>query len=253
MAGGFPLVKDPLPDGIDHLVFGCPALEEGVEQVEDLLGVRAGPGGRHPRWGTRNALLALGPRLYLEIVGPDADGPAPVDRAPGPPDSGQSDDEARREGRPTVFELDRLRGPGLVRWALRVPDAAAAAARATRRGLQLGSIMEGSRTRPDGAELRWRLTDPEVNPADGIVPFLIDWGATEHPAISAPPAGELVALSVHHPDPPRIRRLLAALDLSLPVGEGARPGMTARIRRLDGRIVELSGAPRSPPPPTSSA
>ena len=40
---------------VDHLVFACPDLEQGVEQIADLLGVRATPGGRHEGLGTHNA------------------------------------------------------------------------------------------------------------------------------------------------------------------------------------------------------
>ena len=62
---------------IDHLVYATPDLPATVAQVARLTGVAPTEGGRHPGWGTRNYLLSLGERVYLEIVGPDEEQPPP--------------------------------------------------------------------------------------------------------------------------------------------------------------------------------
>jgi hypothetical protein len=201
---------------LDHLVYATPDLAMGVDRISAMLGVRAVPGGQHRGRGTRNALVGIGPRSYLEIVGPDGDQP--------PPDG------------PRWFGIDELTEPRLVGWAAASGDVAGAAARAGREGLRLGGVDVGRRTRADGVELEWRFTDPTFVVAHGLVPFLIDWGTSPHPALAAPRGATILDLRAEHPDPPFVERYLRVVGVEMQVSQAAVPALVARFRTQSGEV-----------------
>jgi glyoxalase-like protein len=203
-------------DRVDHIIYAAPDLQAGIDAVEQLLGVRATPGGSHPGRGTRNALVALGPARYLEIIAPDPAQPNP---------SG-----------PRPFRIDTVRAPALVTWAMKATSLDAEAANARQHGVVLGPVVAGSRTRPDGVVLRWRYTDSRIEVADGLVPFIIDWGSTPHPAQTAPTGATLVGLRAEHPDAARVAGMLLAIGADLHVTQGPRPTLIATIDSPKGRV-----------------
>ncbi|MFI7609975.1 VOC family protein [Nonomuraea terrae] len=202
---------------LDHLVYATPDLEATSAELERLLGVRAAPGGRHPGFGTRNRLIGLGGRSYLEIVGPDPGQPAPAGARP--------------------FGIDGLAAPQLAGWAVAVRDIDAVTARAREHGYDPGEPEEMSRRTPEGELLRWRLTPPQRAGHSGLVPFLIDWGGTRHPADGGLAVVDLMSLRAGHPDPEAVRRDLAALDVQLDLDEGPNPGLTALLRGKNGPVT----------------
>jgi len=207
---------DPEMPRIDHLIYACADLERGSAEIEALLGTAPVIGGRHPRYGTHNALLSLGPTTYLEIIARDPDLQ--------PPDRGAWID---------VPAGDDSR---LLTWVLRAEQIDASASAAS--GIGLGPIQSGRRQAPDGSELSWRLTDPYALPLGGVIPFLISWGDTPHPARSAPRAGTLHKLTIAHPDPERVSAALDALGIELDVAASADPGLIATIETAGG-LIEL--------------
>lgn len=205
-----------VPSGVDHLTYAVPDLDAGISDIERRLGVRPAVGGRHANYGTRNALVALGPQAYLEIIAPDLDLPRP------------------ERGR--LFGLDDLERPGLVTWVLRHESIEELAERARSQGLELGAVESGRREGPDGTVLSWKLTDPYAMPMDGAVPFLIAWGTTPHPAGNAPAGGELVGLRIEHPTPARVREALNALGVEMTVEEGPRMQLVATVETGTGQV-----------------
>jgi hypothetical protein len=201
---------------IDHLVIAAPDLPAAIQSLGALLGVTPSMGGQHPAWGTRNALISLGPRVYLEIMGPDPALALPARKRP--------------------FAMDSLSAPRLVTWACRGEDLGAIAAIAFRLGVDLGDVQHGSRSRQDGTLLTWTLTDLLADREGGVVPFFIDWGGSPHPAESAPAGCALLELRAAHPEPGRITRAFDGLGIDLPVAFGAEPSLAARIKTPLGEV-----------------
>ncbi|QDO87782.1 VOC family protein [Ornithinimicrobium ciconiae] len=190
---------------IDHVILGGPDLSELEEYAESHLGVTPQPGGAHPGLGTRNSLVGLGGRRYLELVAPDPDQPDP--------------------GRPRPFRVDELREPTPVGWALQASGLDDQVAHARGRGVDPGDPRAMSRHTPDGTELSWQLTSVDTD-MQGMVPFLIDWGDTAHPSVGLP-AVKLVSVRFRHPEVARLRSTLEALQaprgpIQLRVGEPSR-------------------------------
>ena len=214
---------------IDHLVYGVPELSAGVARVAELLGVAAAPGGSHEGRGSHNALLALGADAYLEIIAPDPNQPPP--HAPRP------------------FGLDSLVEPRLITFAVHAvragePLLAGAArerleqwrARAAARGYVPAPVAAMSRRRPDGSLLSWHLCQYREPPFGGLVPFLIDWGAADSPASSAPPGCRLLDLEVSSPDAATVGAALQALGVAVRVRNGDRPGLCATLATPRGTV-----------------
>jgi hypothetical protein len=210
------------PCHIDHITVTSPTLEAGAEFIAQTLGVEPQVGGEHPRMGTHNLLLRLGDTLFLEVISPNPQSPAP--------------------GRPRWFGLDSLRpdaSPALSAWVARTADIRATAAACPD---ALGNIEPMSR----GA-LDWLITIPADGslPLDGVAPALIEWNTDTHPASKLADFGlSLVKLELFHTNPLRISRLLSSIDLAGPVSVsplpgGAVPHLVAHINTPQG-LRELS-------------
>ncbi len=219
LAAALAAAPPPLPGQtmVDHLVYAAPDLAEGVRIIEGLLGVSAVPGGQHLGLGTRNYLVSLGDNIYLEIIGPDPDQPTP--------------------DRPRPFGIDELTEPRLVTWAAKGSGLADLVEAAAAGGMELGEVMEMSRQRPDGSLLSWELTSPFAPRADGVVPFVIDWMDSTHPASDLPLGPLLVDFQIQHPEPEQIRTALEAIGSRVEVVESRQPGLVAWIRTSDAVVV----------------
>lgn len=216
---GMPLFEyfknlDQLCPWLDHLILGASDLARGIKFVEEHTGVRASAGGVHPGRGTRNALLSLGPRCYLEILAPDPKQPTLA----------------------WFRSLPQLTEPRLVGWMVHPGDLAALAERLRRSGISCDGPIESSRQRPDGRTLRWKL----LCLADDLqLPFFIEWSAdSPHPADDAPSGLSLVRFEILSPKPDELQRTFEILGLDVPVARSDRPQLCARLAGPHG-VLEL--------------
>jgi hypothetical protein len=176
----------------DHIAVVAPTLERGVAWVEERLGVTMGPGGKHPKMGTHNRLIALSDSSFLEVIAIDPDAQ--------PPD------------RPRWFELDRLgpdASPRLATWVVNTNDVRGVISSSTEDHGVVESVTRG--------DLRWQLTVPADGTfvQDGVAPAVIEWGVGPHPASKMASVGcTLRWFDLSHPEPERITKLLASIGFS---------------------------------------
>ncbi len=168
----------PFPP-LDHLVIAAPSLAELSAWWNDALGAPAAEGGAHTGLGTRNELAGLDETTYVELIGPDPDQPTPP--------------------MPRPFGIDELTSRRLVTFAVAVDDLDRACAAVRAAGIDPGEPRAMERRRPDGVLLAWRLAFPPDPALAGVMPFLIEWGETAHPAASLEPAAALQKLTLQHP------------------------------------------------------
>ena len=183
---------------VDHVIFAVSDLDEGTRLVEEMTGVRPVYGGRHPGAGTQNALLALGPRTYLEILAPQTDVDLPEEVA-------------------WLRDLDEVTPMG---FAVSTIDIAATIEWLSSHDYVTSDPTSGSRAKPDGTKLTWTTMDI-VDPAIQGAPFFIQWDASSaHPATTSPRGCSLQSLTVITPEQAELTDLFGALGLDVAVTGG---------------------------------
>jgi catechol 2,3-dioxygenase-like lactoylglutathione lyase family enzyme len=205
---------DEVPTLLDHILLGCSDLDRGIGFVEEHTGVRAAFGGVHPGRGTRNALLSLGEKHYLEIIAPD------------PKQSAASDH----------YGLQRLAVPRLVGWAAHPGDLNQFAGRVHNAKLAFDGPNPGSRKRPDGRLLQWKTLNLKDD-REGLLPFFIEWSAgTIHPSVDAPSGCKIVRFELATPDPEKLEETAALLGLDVGIVKRAKAELRATLAGPNGEL-----------------
>jgi hypothetical protein len=211
---------------IDHLVVTAPSLESGAAWIQQQLGCALQPGGRHPRMGTHNQLLRIGPDCYLEVLAIDPAATAPT--------------------QPRWFGLDHAASrsvPRLAAWVMRTNHIHELAPLAP---AELGPVQAMQR-----GDLEWLITIPADGacPFDGTLPPLIQWQTTSPPAARLPESSlTLQRLQLRHPEADRLREWFDRAGLAGPIelirsAPGETVGLTASFQRgAGGELVQLGGS-----------
>jgi hypothetical protein len=147
---------------LDHLSYAAEpdGLDATASRLAAKLGMEFVDGGIHPRFGTRNRVLPISDRHYVEVVDV-LDHPA-TDKVP----FGQA------------VKARTAAGGGWMGWVVAVDDLAPIERRLGR------PAVPGNRKRPDGFELRWRQIGVNGLINDPQLPFFVCWESdpAEHPS-----------------------------------------------------------------------
>ena len=193
---------------VDHVSYAAErdGLKATAGRLAEKLGVTPVDGGIHPRFGTRNIILPLADKRYVEVV-TVLDHPA-SDKAP----FGQA------------VRACSEAGGGWLAWVVGISDMSEVEKRLGR------EYVVGSRHRPDGVQYKWRQLGVKGLMADPQLPFYIRWDDDSlHPSDGATTDVTISGLQIAgHPD--RVTEWLG-----LPVGTTGT--------EIDFRFVAPHGTP----------
>lgn len=122
-------------------------------------------------------------------------------------------------------------------YCLQTDDLVAVAERAAESGLGVSAPVAMSRTRPDGITLEWEICYLESDRWGDVLPFLIDWKGSPHPAETSAQGCRLAEFSVLHPEAADLEALFDRLKFPVSVVAAPRAGMVVRLSTPKGEVV----------------
>ena len=145
---------------LDHVsyVASHDQISDVVNRIGSQIGTAFVDGGIHPKFGTRNFTAPLLNGQYIEIVCP-LDHPAT---------------DATPFGQAVKKKADA--GGGWLTWVFSSSDLGKVEEKFGRKA------ADGSRTRPDGSELKWKQIGVKDIMGSGELPFFIQWLTDKHPS-----------------------------------------------------------------------
>ena len=203
---------------IDHLVYAVPDLEEAMSWFEKKSGVLPVIGGKHLTKGTKNALVNLGNKCYLELIAADLDN--------------------------TTFSGNRWMGvdviklPKMTRWSLKTNDLVKDSKVLRDHNPEMGLMEEGQRKTTSGEMLNWQMTVPLPEPLVEVVPFITDWSKSGfHPTEKLPEVCTLESIKLYHPTPRYFESIFCKLGMKNLVEQGDSTQIVVLIGTPNGLIT----------------
>jgi len=145
---------------LDHVsyVASHDQISDVVNRIGSQIGTAFVDGGIHPKFGTRNFTAPLLNGQYIEVVCP-LDHPAT---------------DANPFGQAVKKKAEA--GGGWLTWVFSSSDLGKVEEKFGRKA------ADGSRTRPDGSELKWKQIGVKDIMGSGELPFFIQWLTEMHPS-----------------------------------------------------------------------
>jgi len=205
-----------LPRQIDHIVYATPDLEQSIEQIAEGIGIRPVIGGRHLTKGTKNALLHLGGKCYLEILA--------------------IDEESNIEA-PRWMGIDEISSPRVTRFCLRSHNLEEDAEKLTEYNTEMGVIEQGSRKMSDGGLLQWNMILPLAKPEVDLIPFVCHWPEESiHPTEKLEEGATLDYIRPSHPQAENLKAKYLSLGIDFEISKSEKPEIRVGIKGPKGTI-----------------
>jgi hypothetical protein len=159
---------------LDHIsyVASHDQISDVVNRIGSQIGTAFVDGGIHPKFGTRNFTAPLLNGQYIEVVCP-LDHPAT---------------DATPFGKAVKKKADA--GGGWLTWVFSSSDLKKVEEKFGRKA------ADGSRTKPDGSELKWKQIGVKDILGSGELPFFIQWLTDIHPSKDGNPSAKIVKIII---------------------------------------------------------
>lgn len=205
---------------IDHIVYAVPDLEEACDYLEGTLEVKPVFGGYHKTKGTKNALLNLGDRCYLEILA--------IDKA------NDSITESRWMG------VDLITESQITRWAINSNSLVDDQKKLREYNVNMGEIFGGSRETPSGGLLQWEMILPLASPTIELAPFMVNWSPSSiHPSEALANECSLIDINFSQSKSESTEKLFTDLGIDSHIHHSTESKIVIQIKTPSGKIISL--------------